>query len=93
MQHAESMTKVKEACDELVSALTSTEDESPLYLCVWGDGYAESGRPIIEVHAVDFFSVDRGYSEKDREAISNLAFGESITVSGVADIQSVVRIL
>lgn len=92
MQHAKGTTRVEKACDELSTALSSSGGESPLYLCVWGDGYGEPGQSIIEVHGADFFSVDRGYSEEDREAINDLVPGESISVRGLADIQSVVRV-
>jgi hypothetical protein len=92
MQHAEESTRLGKACAELVTALSSARGESPLYLCVWGDGYGEPGQSVIEAHGADFFSAERGYSEEDREAINDLALGESITIRGLADVQSITRI-
>jgi hypothetical protein len=92
MQRAKKTASIEKACDELMSALAKVEEESPLYLCVWGDGYGEPGQSVIEAHGADFFSAERGYSEEDREAINDLALGESITIRGLADVQSITRI-
>ena len=91
-QQTDSTAAAQRACDALVASLAEEASEGPMYLCVWGDGYAEPGQPIIGVHPFGFFSDENGYSDRNREAIRELRFGESVTITGLADVQSIVRV-
>jgi hypothetical protein len=91
-QGIDSNTKVQEACDALVASLSKIGNDDPLYLCIWGDGYTKPDSPILGIHRFDFFSQDFGYNDRDRKAIGNLTFGESVTITGLAETQSVVRV-
>jgi hypothetical protein len=89
------MPQTPDITDDVADAITQAIKESDadrLYLCVWGDGYAEPGEPIVGIHPFGFFSEDNGYRDRDREKIQQLTFGESATITGLADVQSVVRI-
>ena len=82
---------LKRACDQLSRAISKKTD-NPLYLCVWGEGYANPNQPSIGIHTLDFFSEDRGYDETDRRNIRDLDFGQSINIVGLAEVQSIVRV-
>jgi hypothetical protein len=92
IQQTDSSTATQKACDALVASIAEEANDGPMYLCVWGDGYAEPGQPIIGVHLFGFFSDENGYSDRNREAIRALSYGESVTITGLADVQSVVRV-
>jgi len=87
----EEQSERENACELLADVIRSDEAER-LYLCVWGDGYANPGEPAIALRQLDFFTEEEGYRERDRDAIDNLAFGESTTIVGLADVQSVIRV-
>ena len=40
-----------------------------LYLCFWGDGYDEPG---LQIHRLEDFTEDTGYSPEDIKKITNL---------------------
>jgi hypothetical protein len=80
-----------DVADAIAQAIEAS-DADRLYLCVWGDGYAEPGKPIVDIHPFGFFSEENGYRDPDRATVRQLAFGESTTITGLADVQSIVRI-
>jgi hypothetical protein len=89
------MPQTPNITDDVADAIAQAINESDadrLYLCVWGDGYAEPGEPIVGIHPFRFFSEENGYRDPDRATVQQLAFGESATITGLADVQSVVRI-
>lgn len=45
--------------------------------CFWGDGYrGEDGRSILAYNNLDFFNVNRGYSEEDIWEVDSLELGD-----------------
>jgi hypothetical protein len=80
-----------DVADAIAQAIEASDAER-LYLFVWGEGYAEPGDPIVGIHLFAFFSEENGYRDRDRDMIQQLAFGESTTITDLADVQSVVRV-
>ena len=86
-----SMLQLGEVSEMLARAMQQSEADQ-LYLCVWGDGYADPGEPKIELHPFSFFSIEQGYTQTDCKKIDALGFGESVTLIGLADVQSIFRV-
>ena len=80
------------ACNDLVAKIVRVDSDEPPFLCIWGDGYVVPSNPVMGVHPLSFFSQDNGYSDRNRDAINSLAFGESVTITGLAEVESIVRV-
>lgn len=63
-----------------------------VFECFWSGGYRRNNRSILEWHAEDFFTEDKGYDAQDIEEIKSLKEGESINLSCVTGEHWIMRI-
>ena len=63
--------------------------KEPHFLCYWGEGY---GIPSHEIHALQWFTPDCGYSHADIWRMSELAMGEPLDLTDLSGQHYVVRV-
>jgi hypothetical protein len=58
------------------------------YVCYWGEGY-DNNTDIVDL---DFFFPERGYSQEDIQAVTNLAVGVAVNLSDPSGTHYVLRV-
>lgn len=59
------------------------------FVAYWGEGY---GLPTVEIHPLEWFSTDCGYTHDNMWQLSSLKTGESIDLTDPSGIHYVMRV-
>jgi hypothetical protein len=62
------------------------------WICIWGEGYENDGKAIVETKEQGHFSIDNGYYIEDIVKVHALEIGESVNIIEMGNIHSVARI-